>query len=194
MCQMKSESNAMLFSIGFLDRNQNVVITYSRSKLARTKSATALKASSVADCITETDMNARSSQQNSQMKWGTECDKNMISVTSHKCTLSNETPKSISDESINGYKSNPDQHTWHHNQQIESAKLFSRREPCTNRSHNIKSKTHSSIQTTSKLKTAEEIKNVNEKKNICEKMRLRSDNAVLFYFILSKYKVNQMQK
>lgn len=153
---MKSDPNPMLYSFGFLDRNQKVVITYSRSKLARTKSSTALKASSVADCITATDMSRKNSQRNSQMEYkrGTRCDNNMISVTSYECTLSNQTPKSISDKSINGYKSHPDQYTWHHNdQQIESSTVFSGRESqCKSRIHNIKSKTHRSIRTTSKLK------------------------------------------
>lgn len=186
MCQMKSDSNPMLFSFGFLDRNQKVVITYLRSKLARTKSATALKASSVANYITETDMSGENSQQNSQMeyKWGMKCDNNMISVTSHECTLSNQTPKSICDKSINGYKSHSGQHAWpRNNQQIESSAVFSRREQCTSRIHNIKSKTHRSIRTTSKLKTAKIRKIIKTRERVkeSEKMKLRFDNAVLFY-------------
>lgn len=191
MCHMKSDSNPMLFSFGFLDRNQNVVITYSRSKLARAKSATASKVSSVADYITETDMCTENSQQNSQMeyKWGTKCDNNMISVTSHECTLSNQTPKSICDKSINGYKSHSGQHTWlRTSQQIESSTVFSRREQCTSRIHNIKSKALRSMRTTSKLKTAEKKKekkqmedNKNERVKKYEKMKLCFDNAVLFY-------------
>lgn len=158
MCQMKSDSNPTLYSFGFLDRNQKVVITYSRSKLARTKSSTALKASTVADCITATVMSRKNSQQNSQMehKRGTRCDNNMISVISHECTLSNQTPKRISDKSINGYKSHLDRYTWPHNDQqlSESSTVFSRRESqCKSRIHNITSKTHRrSIRTTSKLK------------------------------------------
>lgn len=161
MCQMISDANQMLFSFGFVNRNHKVVITYSRSKLARTKSATALKVSSIADCITETDMNNENSQQNAQQnsqmecRWGRQCDNNMISMTSLKCTLSNQMPKSISDKSINGYKLLPDQHIWHHNsQQIQSSTpAFSKRDKCTNRIHSIKSKMHRIIRATSKLKT-----------------------------------------
>lgn len=177
MCQIKRDSNPMLFSFGSLDCNRKIVITYSRSKLARTKSATALKASSVADCITETDMSKQNSLQKSQMEYkrGTECDNNMNSVTSHECTLPNQTPNIICDKSMNGYESHADQHTWHHNsQQIESSTVFSRREQCTSsRIHNIKSKTHRTIRTTSKLKTEH-----NENENI--EKRKEGGNEIAF--------------
>lgn len=109
MCQTKSDTNLNVQSFGFLDRDQKLIVTYARSKLARTKSSSTLKAATSIDCITIADMendyseSCSSDTSNFQIELNKQdvCDKEIATTaTTSRTTITECKMHEISDDTI----------------------------------------------------------------------------------------------
>lgn len=147
MCQMKSDTNSNVHSFGFLDRNQKMIVTYSRSKLARTKSMA--EQIPINDCITIS--NEMDTQQTmdcndlvnlpSKLNLSSRCDNETVSMEQPKikCMPSFHNDGECTENFISS------------NQSTQSTTVFTtRQEHYTNCCHKNKSKTYRSIGSTSK--------------------------------------------